>query len=362
MKKLFATMLVVSLLAVSAYPAAAESVAEVEEAVENPLAGMAVDENGEPYVLGYVMNEVSGGFMSGSYNYTKMVWEAAGGKFLSYISDYDYQYESDSVKELVDLGADAILVHPGDSYAIAPAVQDAMDAGVPVFALDMGVIGADVTSYVRADLYELGKADAEIVMEHFSEENPAHVLVVAGAMNQNGAVERDNGFKDTVADCPYVDIVYTIDTGWSNDTAYNGIQDLFTSNPEINCVFCHAYFLINGTLEGLRAANKLFPNTDEENHIFLVTTDGDQIANKAIQDGYVDADADLCCMEQTAIAVNAILTKLYGGEVEKDYIIPATVVDINNCLEPDKWGAAPAGEYDKWPIFIEQDICPVPSR
>lgn len=354
MKKLVVLILTVAMLL--------STLAFAETEQVNPLAGMAVDENGEPYVLGYIMNEVTGGFMSGSYNYTKKVWEAAGGTFLSYISDYDYQYESDSVKELMNLGADAILVHPGDSYAIAPAVQEAMDAGFPVFALDMGVIGADVTSYIRADLYALGAACAEEVMAHFSEENPANVLVVAGAMNQNGAVERDNGFKDTVADCPYVNIVYTIDTGWSNDTAYNGIQDLFTSNPEINCVFCHADFLMNGTLEGLRAAGKLYPNSDTENHVFLVTTDGDQIGNQAIRDGYVDADADLCCMTQTAVAVNAILTKLYGGEVEKDYILPATVVNIDNCNDSDKWGAQPAGEYDKWPIFIEQDLCPVPTR
>ena len=52
----------------------------------NPLAGLAVDANGQPLLLGYVGNENSSGWMSNANAYVKSLWERAGGKIVTYIS------------------------------------------------------------------------------------------------------------------------------------------------------------------------------------------------------------------------------------------------------------------------------------
>ena len=77
---------------------------------ESPLAGLAVKEDGTPMVLGYILNETGSGWMSTSYGYTKALWENAGGEFIAYVSDYDSEFESDSIDQLMELNADAILV------------------------------------------------------------------------------------------------------------------------------------------------------------------------------------------------------------------------------------------------------------
>ena len=164
MKKVLALVLLLSLFVFSASTALGES----------PLAGLAVKEDGTPMKLGYILNETSSGWMSTSYGYTKAVWEGAGGEFIGYVSNYDSEFESDSIDQLMELGVDAILVHPGDSYAIAPKVQQAMDAGYPLFAMDMGVEGAEVYSYIHQDQVLAGAACAQAVMDSFSEENPAN--------------------------------------------------------------------------------------------------------------------------------------------------------------------------------------------
>ena len=63
----------------------------------------------------------------------------------------DLSSQLEVFENLVSQGIDAIGVAPVDSSGIAPAVQAAMDAGIPVVAIDTGVNGADVTSFVATD-------------------------------------------------------------------------------------------------------------------------------------------------------------------------------------------------------------------
>ena len=328
---------------------------------ESPLAGLAVKEDGTPMVLGYILNETGSGWMSTSYGYTKALWENAGGEFIAYVSDYDSEFESDSIDQLMELNADAILVHPGDSYAIAPKVQQAMDAGFPVFAVDMGVEGADVVSYIHQDQYAAGAACGQGVMDAFSAENPANVLIIAGGLEQNGAQQRQAGFEDAVADCDYVNIVYTVEASWSSDKAFDGIMTMFESNPEINCIYTHSDIMMQGIIEGLRTKGKLFKR-GEEGHIFLASIDGDSLGISTMKDGYLDIIGELNSSMHSVVAINVILAYLHGLEVSDDYLLETVLVTPENVDDAARWGAMAEnfGEFENWPV-LEQDYCDVVS-
>ena len=343
MKKILVLLLALSLLLASAAFA------------ESPLAGLAVKEDGTPMKLGYILNETSSGWMSTSYGYTKALWENAGGEFIGYVSDYDSQFESDSIDQLIELGVDAILVHPGDSYAIAPKVTEAMGKGFPVFAVDMGVEGAEVVCYVHQDQYSAGAACAKGVMDAFSEENPANVLIIAGGLEQNGAQQRQAGFEDAVKDCPYVNIVHTVDTGWSSDKAFDGIMTMFVSNPEINCIYSHSDFMMQGIIEGMRSSNRLVPK-GEEGHVFLASIDADALGLKTMADGYMDVDGELNSAMHSVVVVNAIIAKLHGLDVPSDILLDTVLVTEENMNEDARWGSLGEkyGDFAEWPV-LEQD-------
>jgi ribose transport system substrate-binding protein len=128
--------------------------------------------------------------MSFSIEYMKGLWESMGGEFVVYISDYDLDKEVSMLNDLKQMDPDAIIVHPSDSYAIAPAVQSAMDEGFPVFAIDMGVIGAEPNSFIYGEQEEMGRKCGEYIVSQFSEENPGKVLEIAGGLEQDGAQKR----------------------------------------------------------------------------------------------------------------------------------------------------------------------------
>jgi ABC-type sugar transport system substrate-binding protein len=333
--------------------------AAVEDA-DNPLAGKAVDENGDPYLLGYVLNETSSGWMSANLGYTKSLWERAGGEFVSYVSDYDLNLETSMMNDLEQLDPDAILVHPSDSAAIAPAVQNALDAGYPVFAVDMAVTGADVKSYVHIDQVKLGEACGQYIADNFSADNPAVVLEIAGGLQQSGAQQRMEGFHNIVEPLDYAEIVQTVDTGWSSDVAFDGIQDAFERNADINVLYTHSDFMMQGILEGLRVKGKLNP-AGEEGHIVLCSIDGDPTGLQGIRDGYIDAIAEHNPVLHAAVTINVILAELYGQPYEADYTLPVTLITPENVESMDRWANLPAGEYGSWPVMI-QDVFPIPSK
>lgn len=335
---------------------AGQTMATEAETKETELSGYAVDENGEPYLLGYVTNETSSGWTAFAMDYLKATWEAMGGEFVSFVSDYDLEKETAMINDLKEMEPDAILVHPSDSYAIAPAVQQAMDDGFPVFAVDMGVIGTDVSSYISQDQIEMGRKCGEYIASQFSEENPARILVIAGGLEQNGAQQRQAGFEEAIKDVGYCEIVQTIDTGWSSDKAYEGIQDAFERDDSINAIYTHSDFMMQGIIEGLRARDRLVP-AGKEGHIVTASIDADSVGLQNMRDGYVDMEAENSPLIQMAVTINAILSEIKGAEYESEYIIPVTTVTTENMDNVSLWGNYEQAEA----MLVEQDYLPMPE-
>src|SRR5262249_27725930 len=56
-----------------------------------------------------------------------------------------------AIAQLVGQRVDALIVGPIDSHAIAPAVQHAIDMGIPVIAADTGVEACQLACIVQSD-------------------------------------------------------------------------------------------------------------------------------------------------------------------------------------------------------------------
>ena len=154
-------------------PEAAEAATEaVEEALEevaaHPLAGKAVDENGEPLVLGYLSCDVMNDWTSTCQGVSRTLWEAAGGEVICYVSNYDLALEVSYMNDLIELGVDAIIYQCSDSYAGAPAVEAAKAAGIPIITVDMDVEGADSDCYVHIDQPGMGKTCGHWIIDRYS--------------------------------------------------------------------------------------------------------------------------------------------------------------------------------------------------
>lgn len=99
-------------------------------------------------------------------------------------SDYDVPMQTTQIENLVSQGAKVIVVVAADSKAIAPAIEEAHNAGVKIIAYDRLIEDSDVDAYVSFDNVEVGKLQAEGVLAAVQKGNFAYI---GGAPTDNNA-------------------------------------------------------------------------------------------------------------------------------------------------------------------------------
>jgi ABC-type sugar transport system substrate-binding protein len=93
------------------------------------------------------------------------------------------------VEAAVVQGVDALIISPLDVAAMAPAVQEAVDAGVVVVTIDRRVEGVDgILAHVGADNVRGGEIQAEWVVEHYPD--GARVFHLLGQPGSGPAIDR----------------------------------------------------------------------------------------------------------------------------------------------------------------------------
>jgi len=160
------------------------------------------------------------------------------------------------VENFITQEYDGIVVAPCDDVGIAPAVQTALDSGIPVVAADNGVTGAEV-SLVATDNAAAAALAAKYIGEALGGEG--NVLMVNGTISQGSGKGRYEGFKGYLEEnYPNITILTPIDAQWDDQKALAGIEDAVNSGQEIDAVFsawdggalqAHSVFKAQGMLD-----------------------------------------------------------------------------------------------------------------
>ncbi|MGQ9907353.1 MAG: substrate-binding domain-containing protein [Candidatus Flexifilum sp.] len=116
--------------------------------------------------------------------------------------------QNDTGKQTADVeaaiiqGVDGIVISPIEVAAIAPALQDAIDSGIPVVTIDRRTEGVNgILAHVGADNVRGGEIQAETVMAMFP--NGARIMHLQGQPGAGPAIDRNQGVHnvlDPVAD------------------------------------------------------------------------------------------------------------------------------------------------------------------
>jgi ABC-type sugar transport system substrate-binding protein len=97
----------------------------------------------------------------------------------------------------VTKGVSGIVVSPLDVAALAPAVQSAVDAGVPLVTIDRRVNGVDgVLAHVGADNVKGGEAQGNQILADFP--NGATIMHLQGQPGAGPAIDRNKGLHSVL--------------------------------------------------------------------------------------------------------------------------------------------------------------------
>jgi D-xylose transport system substrate-binding protein len=148
----------------------------------------------------------------------------------------DKNMQLSQIENLILQKVDVLVIVPEDAGAVAPYIEKAHAAGIPVLSYDRLITGSDVDFYVSFDNKRVGELQAEGVLDKVSKGRFAYV---GGAPTDNNAfLLKEGSMKvlDEKMKSGEITLVYDSFTPeWKSDLAYAGLKE-FLSDGEVDAV------------------------------------------------------------------------------------------------------------------------------
>jgi D-xylose transport system substrate-binding protein len=155
---------------------------------------------------------------------------AAGGKYISADAQSSAQKQLTDIESLIAQGANALIVLAQDSSAIAPAVQEAVDEGIPVVGYDR-LIENPQAFYITFDNKEVGRMQARAIFAVKPRGNYAFIKGSSADPNADflfaGQMEV---LKDAIASGTIRNVGEAYTDGWLPANAQRNTEQILTKN------------------------------------------------------------------------------------------------------------------------------------
>ncbi|MGB9663261.1 MAG: substrate-binding domain-containing protein [Moorellaceae bacterium] len=242
-------------------------------------------------------------------------------KFKPIIMDasMDSNKQMSQVQDFITQKVDAIVLAPTTTAGIAPAVDLAKKANIPVFTIDIRAQG-DVVSHVATDNYAGGKLAGKYIAENVLK-GKGQVAVITYS-EVSSCVDREKGFKEALAAYPEIKLVDVQSYSGNAEKAANITQDFLLKYPQLDAIFAVGDPAAVAAVSTIKAAGR---------QVKVVGFDGNPEAIEAIkQKGLWVADVAQHPEQIGAKVIELIGDYFNGKTVPKEVLIPPSIIDASN--------------------------------
>lgn len=193
------------------------------------------------------------------------------------------------VEDLIARRVSLILLAPRTFEGLAPALQSAKAAKIPVILIDRkaaGTPGVDYVTALTSNYVEQGRRAAAWLATETK--GTASIVELSGTPGASVADDRAKGFREELAKYPNMKIIASQTGNFSRATGQGTMQNIAQSfGKKITAVFAHNDEMALGAVEALKAAG-LKPGTD----VVIVSIDGARGALEAVDRGELGATVE----------------------------------------------------------------------
>lgn len=227
----------------------------------------------------------------------------------------DSAKQTSDIEDLISKNIAVLIVNPVDSDAVAPAVEDAIEKGIKVIAVDRVVNGVDVDCSIASDNVAGAKMAADYLVELAGE--GAKTAELEGVNGASATIDRGEGFH-SVAD-EKLDVVASQTANFNRAEGMTVMENMLQANPDIQCVFAHNDEMALGAIEAIGDKEIIVAGFDATDDAIEAVKEGTMAATVAQQPDLMGATA-----VETA-------TKLMAGEtVEKTLPVEVSLITKDN--------------------------------
>lgn len=212
------------------------------------------------------------------------------------------------VEDMITRKVNAIAIAPVDSKGIAPAINKAMAAGIKVVAVDTGISGATITSYVATDNIKAAMVQGDWAASEVKDGDT--VIYITGDLGQSTGQERKKGFLDGLnAKRKNVKVV-EVSTTWDQTMAQNGVEAALRANPGVKVIACAWDGGALGAKAALMAAGK------KAGEVKIAGFDGSPGGLDMMKQGWQSANAAQMLAKIGQVGVETAIAAAEGKKVD----------------------------------------------
>ncbi len=236
-------------------------------------------------------------------------------------AEFDVARQRNQVADFIVQGVDAIVMSPADSKAIVTSIQEANEAGIPIFTADIAALadGVDIVTHIATDNYSGGRLAAEAVLEIIE---GSGTVAIIDHPEVESVIQRTQGFHDVIDDANEsgrsIEVVAQLPGGGIKDRAFRVAEDILQAHPDLDVIFAINDDTALGAVAAIEKAGK-------SGSVQVVGFDGTIEARRAIRDGKIYADVIQHPRKIGEMTVESIVAYMSGEELDAEQLIPATL-------------------------------------
>jgi ribose transport system substrate-binding protein len=271
-------------------------------------------------------------FQTASVDALKKFMGDVGYDLVALNADNKTDLQQSQMDNVINLKPKAIILAAVDFNALAPYIDKARAAGIPVMIFDRQITTtkSDLTSV--AGTVEIGHIAADQIQALLKKKNGAvkgKVLQVMGDPGDPYTLDIQKGFEEKMKAFPDVKIISQPAMQWEASNAGTIVADQLVANPDIDLIFVHAAHLAVAAVASMEAKGK------KPGDVLLVSSNGAPVGLDLIRKGWEQVE-----VEQPLFAQAAALAMFADKVVNKQEIKPGhySVLGLDSEMTIESWG------------------------
>jgi galactofuranose transport system substrate-binding protein len=193
------------------------------------------------------------------------------------------------VEDLIARRVDVIFLAPREYEGLAPALQAAKEAKIPVFLIDReaaGTAGEDYVAFLGSNFVEQGRRAGEWLAKQTG--GKANIVEITGTAGSSVARDRSQGFAEAIKSQAGLKIIASQTGDFARATAQRVMENIIQAKgKEITAVYTHSDEMALGAIQALNSMG-MTPGKD----VIIVSVDGQKSALEAIMRGELGATVE----------------------------------------------------------------------
>lgn len=151
-------------------------------------------------------------------------------------ADNNGQRQARQIDSLVKTKVDLLVVAPSDAKTVAPAIERAYRAGIPVILYDRMIESTHYTAYIGTDNVAIGKEVADYLAHQL--QGRGTVVEITGERGSTPVADRHRGFMQGMKAFPQIQVV-TLEGDWNLAGAKKLMRQYMDAGKPVDAVFGH---------------------------------------------------------------------------------------------------------------------------